>query len=53
MKLNFLIVISLNVLKINIDFFLFKISFKKLTSKLFSFNLFLTISFKDHISIKN
>ena len=39
MKLNFLIFIFLNALKVNINLFLFEISFKEFISKVFSFNL--------------
>ena len=42
----------MSVLKININFFLFKMFFKEL-SKLFSFNSFLTINLRDHIMITN
>ena len=51
MKLNFLIVFSLNVLKIDVNLFLFKKFFKKFILKLFSFDSFLTISLKNHIII--
>ena len=53
MKLDSLIISFLNVLKINVDFFLFEMSFKKFISKLFSFNLFLTISLKSYITTIN
>ena len=53
MKLNFLIIFSLNVLNVDINFFLFKMSFKEFISKLFSFNSFLIINLKDHIIIIN
>ena len=53
MKLDFLIIFFLSVLKINVDFFLFKTFFEKSISKLFSFNLFLVISLKSRIIIIN
>ena len=53
MKLNFLIIFSLSVLRVNIDFFLFEISFKKFISKLFLFNSFLIIHLKDYTMIIN
>ena len=51
MKLNFLIIFSLNVLKINVIFFLFKMSFEEFISKLFSFDSFLIIDLKDRVTI--
>ena len=49
MKLNFLIFISLNTLKINVNLFLFKMSFEKFILKLFSFDLFLIINLRSRI----
>ena len=48
---DFLIFISLNALKINVNLFL--MSFEKFISKLFSFNLFLVIDLRDYIIIIN
>ena len=51
MRLSFLIIFSLNVLKVDINRFLFKMFFEKFISKLFSSNLFLTINLRDYIII--
>ena len=49
MKSSFLIIFFLNVLKVDVVFFLFKMFFKKFISKLFSFDSSLTIDLRDHI----
>ena len=51
MKLNFLIIFSLNVLRININFFLFEMFLKRFISKLFSFDSFLIINLRNRIII--
>ena len=51
MRLNFLIIFSLNALKVDIDFFLFKIFFERFISKLFSFDLFLIINLRGRVII--
>ena len=51
MKSDLLIIFFLNISKINIVFFLFKMFFKEFISKLSSFNSFLIISLKDYIII--
>ena len=46
-------ILSLNALRVNINRFLFKISFEEFISKLSSFNSFLIINLKNHITIIN
>ena len=41
----------LNVLRVNVIFYLFKMFFEKFISKLFSFDLFLTINLKNRVII--
>ena len=53
MRLNLLIIFFLNVLNVNIDFFLFKMFLKWFISKLFLFDLFLIINLKSRIIIIN
>ena len=50
MKSNFLIIFSLNVLKINVILFLFEMSFKEFISKLSSSDSFLIINLKDYMT---
>ena len=49
MRSDFLIIFSLNVLKVNIILFLFEVSFKEFISKLSSFDSFLIISLKSRV----
>ena len=51
MKLSFLIIFFLNVLKIDVDFYLFKVFFERFISKLFSFDSFLIINLRDRVII--
>ena len=53
MKSDFLIIFSLSILKVDVDFFLFKMFFKRFISKLFSSDSFLAINLKDYIIIIN
>ena len=46
-----MIILSLNILKINVNLFLFEMFFKKSILKLSSFNSLLIINLKDHIMI--
>ena len=52
-KSNFLIIFSLNVLNVNIDFFLFEMFLKWFILKLFLFDSFLIINLKSRIMIIN
>ena len=49
MRLDFWIFFFLNVLKVDINLFLFETSFKWFISKLFSFESFLIVSLKDRV----
>ena len=51
MRSDFLIIFSINILKVNVVLFLFKMFFKKFISKLFSFDSFLIINLKDRVIV--
>ena len=51
MRSGFLIIFSLNVLRVEIDLFLFKVFFEWFISKLFSFDSFLIIGLKGRVMI--
>ena len=53
MKSNSLIILFLNILKVNVNFYLFKMFFKRFISKIFLSDSFLTIDLKDHMTIIN